>query len=389
MVDEMDFESLLNLAQTSRIFSSMCLRSYKHRYSDLEIVIENGYTYHTKAPAKEPSLRFSKQTIKIIDFKMSLKALRHFGSEIQFLRLNLANAHSDESMAIIQYVETYCADSLTKLVIDVQKGNVLQYIYTKSFEKVEHIQFEGNLPSADEQLIPINHLFPALRAISLRVWSADNDFLSAHFPHLERLHITIPLKNQNSEYAFGLLEKNPQIRSVSVYPYVPELLEKLSSMPQLENLTLKSEPVIIKESRFQHVIKFTAEDDMILNAEQLLFPNLEEFEFSPRSSEYGNWHTFLENHQTLKRFNLHFGRIKDAEFKKITTGLPNLEEMHLYSRFQKTIGIDTIVEFIEKHQQLKKIFLEACSETSGQQYCICIYVFRVLQHYTHAICSHQ
>lgn len=214
VVDQMDFPTLLTMAETSHFYSQLCAFSFRHRFSDRQIIIDNDPLF-AKPTAR---LWIDDKSIYFDSVHMALKTLRIFGNVIRKLKLRLTNADTVKSIAIIRQVDKYCADSLIELTLDVSGSNALQH-NSKPFKKVEHLSFEGRFPSMEQQTIPINQMFPALRSMYLKIWSANDSYLTYHFPHLEYLHIDISTYQQDVDTVMGLISENKQIRSIFLHDY--------------------------------------------------------------------------------------------------------------------------------------------------------------------------
>lgn len=391
VVDQMDFETLLAMAQTNQINFIISLKSFKRRFAHRVIVIENnsaikyskivhdGMTMLKKIknrissvePPNKPQIEIMNENIRIKIVHDALRTLRTFGNAIQNLRLKLTNADTIESIAILRYVDKYCTDSLTELALDIGTANALRH-FSKPFVKVEHVTFMDKLPSAEGQSIPINKLFPSLRSLTLNIDSAkDNNYLTEHFPHLEHLNIQdIPYDIDGEDSpacVYGLLEKNPQIRNISLDRYIAGVLKKISLMPQLEHFSFLWFEPIIGENRFQNVTKFTSGDHIFADPTNLLFPKLYELELFFYASNFDNWMAFMVNHINLKRLRLHIINFEDGQFTSLASILRHLEEMSLYLQsgreHEPSIGVEAIIKFIENHEKLVKLHLDTISET--------------------------
>lgn len=391
VIEQADFETLLTIAQTNQFYSNICAQSFKRRFAELEIIIENDsflelsqYVYNGVEmlkrikkripfvkPSNKPQIEITNDHIRIESMQIALKTLRTFGHVIRKIQLKLTNADTIESIAIIRYVEKYCSNSLTELTMRITLGNVLKHL-SKPFKKVEHVVYLYRITSAKGQPIPINQLFPSVRKLTFSILDANDDnFLTVHFPHLEHVHIKeVPyVDGADSQFADGLLAKNPQIRSVSLDLYVGGLLQKISKMPQLEHFTFKWSESIPTEVRFENVKKFTADDQMYADPRNLLFPKLQEFEINFFRCNYNIWLAFLRDHLNLKGLHFHVNDITDSQFIHFTSMLHHLEEMYIYRlsgrERESSIRVDLVIKFIENHDKLMKLHLETCDEMDG------------------------
>lgn len=373
VVDQMDFETLLAVAQINHFYSDICAYSFQRRFADRKIVIqdhfdepaENKY-FKNFLPSAELSnksqIEITSESIQVKSVQEALRILRTFGHVIQKLKLKLTKSNANKFITIIEYVNKYCTYSLTELNLDIGIINVLQH-FSRPFEKVESVSFLGKFPSVKIQTIPINKLFPSLRSLTLNIDSAqDNDYLTAYFPHLEHLNIeTIPYNESGggTTYMYGLLEKNSQIRNIRVNDYDADLLQKISALPQLDQFSFTGFGSIKTAYRFGNVEKFSTAYQFSVDPRNLFFPKLEELEVYFNNSRYVAWLEFLRHHLNLKRLRFHYMIISDGQFSVFTSKLQHLEEMSIYGMAGRIsdIGVDEIIESIESHEKLMKFHL--------------------------------
>lgn len=143
-----------------------------------------------------------------------------------------------------------------------------------------------------------------------------------------------------------------------------ELFEKISSMQQLEDLTLLRWDDIEIPVDFQNVTKFESSEITNNNPMNLHFPKLQELHLY--SSYQDDWIEFLYTQPNLKRFNFHLKPTQtspDDKLRRMASIFENLEKMFIYNSAYTPIAVDTIIEFIETNKQLKKLYLEHCTDT--------------------------
>lgn len=389
-IDQKDFSQLLDIAQ-SKFYADACAQSFKRRYGDHEIIIENDSKFNVGdywdeqyssmkqsiikfSPFKssQSSVYISDTFIKFSDLTTVLKTLRHFGHMIKKLTLNLSNVDTTHSKEIIRHVDEYCTESLVELRLGVNGIHALKQ-FSRSFEKVEHVTFEGHSSknsffAQKGNSIPANLLFPALRTMTLKI-SFNNDYLAHHFPNLETVQIDVTSDSifnfgfGKKDYLSGFLMVNPQIQNVELNGYDQEALDQISMMPYLRHMTFKWNTPITKEFRSESLTKFTMIDNINASPKNLMFPNLEEIEMYFYDSKFEDWMAFMNEHQYLKRLHFNFDVLKDDRFIILTSILQNLEEIHIDSLDGREIAVDEIIQFINTHGKLRKIQLNTCSET--------------------------
>lgn len=138
---------------------------------------------------ERPDLKIYDKTIRIYNFEQCLQTLRTFGSAIRKITLLIEKLGTKESIAIIQHVKQYCTDSLVKLGVDVGAADPSTYGY-----------------------------------------------LTYHFPNLVDLDILMYTVHTVADHVFGLIEENPQIKSIIMHHYNSELTDRVAAMPHLEHL---------------------------------------------------------------------------------------------------------------------------------------------------------
>lgn len=384
-IDQKDFSQLLDMAQ-SKFYSEACAQSFKRRYGNHEIIIENdshfnvGDYWNQRVTDMKKSLSrlspFKSSTfsayitdnyIKFHDINTVLKTLRHFGHVIQKLTINLSSVDTVHSKEIIRHVDEYCTGSVVELQLGVNAVHALKH-FSRSFNKVEHVSFEGSSSSSKGQTIPTNQLFPALRSMSLKI-SFDNDYLAYYFPHVKHVHIDLTSSRflnigvDNVGYLYGFLTANPQIYRIDLIGYVPEAMDQISVMPHLNHLTFKWDTPITKEFRSESITKFTMVDNSHAIPENLNLPNIQELQMYLYNTHFDDWVAFMNEHQSLKRFYLNFDVLNEDQFPILTSILQNLEEMYVYSMHGRHIAVADIIEFINNHDKLMIFYLDVCNET--------------------------
>lgn len=166
----------------------------------------------------------------------------------------------------------------------------------------------------------------------------------------------------------GLLEKNPQIRYISVDNNVDGFLEKISQMPQLEHLNLIRFKSIMTEIRLENIRNLTIGGSPYIDLRNLFFPKLQELKTHLYPWHTHIWMTFFGYHVNLKRLRFHVINIAKSQFTQFMSTLHHLEEMSFYGlgEHYSSIEVDEIIEFMESHEKLIKLFLDKCSKTDKE-----------------------
>lgn len=114
---------------------------------------------------------------------------------------------------IVDYLNEYCCDSLTKIKFYRFSKSRLNQL-TKTFRKVEKLV----MSSSDATEKGLYEIFPNIRELKLTKCNIHDDFIGNHFPYLEHLEI-----NTNYHIVLSLesiattLRLNPQLKSLTGY----------------------------------------------------------------------------------------------------------------------------------------------------------------------------
>lgn len=388
ILEELDFESLVNIAQTSKAISLQAANVFKRRFSHQKFAIVNHAS--SDLPKYIESVRnfiverldplmvadqgeddddygvelhdliYNADLIKIDKFNAIVNTLRHFGRFIQRLSLDLTNADTKHSQLISRFVSKYCSESLVEIEFLVSSGNAVEYM-EKRFENVEHVMFRHHLPLIEERALAMNESFPALRTLSLTLWNKNGgSYLKCHFPHLRHLNVGYGALDNNT-FLYDLLEANPQIRHITMSTKSSKFLEDVKLLlPQLEHLTFEDFPSHDDEIRFENVTKLAIKGSRC-SPNNKLFPELKDLDFTFHPNTYFHeWLSFFTVHDNLSKLSIEYSNINDMMFERLMAKLQNLEKVVVNRMEGKFIGIDAIVRFIENHKVLTEFRLNAC-----------------------------
>lgn len=399
IVEELDFESLLNMAQTCKFYSNFAAEVFRRKFTDKTFVIDYYSSLNLRkyleigvGNVQKVWNRFTKyedessdihgEYIEINRFDMILNTLRYFGKDIRKLKITIDNADSKESKIIRNFVNKYCSDAMIEFGLQIDKGNAINFL-TKTFRNVQKVSFKNKLPVRGENGLSMNETFPALRILSLHRNSGNCDYLKNRLPSLE--HVQINIGRFNSDlFIRKIFRANRNIRSVSLSEAWPALLRKVNNLlPNLEYLSVGTFEMYNgdEQIRFENVREFSV-SGTLGSSLNILLPNLQEltiFLHDPRTGEaiveglgepVGDidWTDFMENHNHLRRFNLEYSRIIEQSkyFLILTDDLTNLEEMTVSSLHGEFIYIGAIERFIETHGRLVRFELQDCPDSDKE-----------------------
>lgn len=378
--DHLEFPDLLNAAEVSKDFSFLAMRAFQRNFAQKKIIIANFTFLNPPNRLDLVMQRVSKGMERIADLMpthliehqlnspssdfiriesvyVGLKTLKHFGKFIRHIEVTFEDADSKAAKLITQYVNEYCGDTLIEFGLDFKEGDALQHIQ-KPFKNVQHLRF---VQMSLEQSItwPTHRMFPALRNLQLEIWSYTFDRMQCHLPHLKYLSLTSP-----GILETALFDANPEIQSFTCNDCDRNVMNAASEkLPRLVNLTIFQYHSVGDEVRFENVRELLILGYTSLRGLHLKLPKLQKLQVLFDSLYLMNLVRFLGNHMNLTHFHLNYKEMSDSEFQRITSSLPNLEEMIISSLSKETIGSDSVVKFIESHDKLMKFTLNRCQET--------------------------
>lgn len=374
--EQLNFESLLNLAQTNKDFANLAANVFRRKFSNKTIVIEcdedniPGHStewsfklwdtlYGTKTITKFTHL-FSDDQIKIHDYKMILNTLQIFGSKIQRLKMIYSGLDFLKSKIITRSINKYCADSLIELELDECFDNVLNYM-PKPFKKVKNIIFGKSFREMSPyEALPMNELFPQIQHLSLILTTFDSQYPICYLPHLQHLNLHISSEYENNTMNF--IQMNPHIRSIDLRSPTSKILNSVNQvLLNLENFTISLYTSEDNTIHFDSVTKFKAEDS-VFYPENISFSHLYELSMNCYGEKCNHWINFLRNHQNITRFHIDHSNMNDDQFKRITN-LPNLIEMTISHLQGEPFQIETIIRFLENNDKIMKFNLGSCRQS--------------------------
>lgn len=172
---------------------------FLYRYDSKFLLIDN--QAHEKAATKA----FAR------DFKGWLLYLRYFGSTISHLVIDYANYPNIKWYQYAQrYINTYCAESLNEIEIEIWNISQVSFHLSKPFINVHTVSFRSYFTC---KLLPqIAECFPNLKHLKLRDVHFFDCFDRVYFPHLEQLYL-----KGNAEKRFtNFLDLNRQLKSLNI-----------------------------------------------------------------------------------------------------------------------------------------------------------------------------
>lgn len=400
ILEQLDFFNLLRVAEVNQHFSILSADVFKRKFSnkmvmmlspssdyyfddiDYDDSIENSSQeiiskvlhvigFGTK-PTKIPELVFG-DLIRIDDFDLSLKTMKHFGGVMQRLSIYFNYLKSGDSKKISEFINKYCSKSLVHIHIEHCTRNSLEHM-TQPFEKVENVNFGLEVEHLENVELSLNQLFPQLRRLSFEsILRMSDTYIDGHLPNLEHLNITIAVR-QNFEGARVIennfakfIGKNTQIRSIAMRNISPNFLKLTTTLlPNLQNITLYGHLFENDNIHFnENLRKFVVKNGNFA-PKNVTFSNLQELSINCYAADCESWIEFLDKHKNLRQFHIEESQINDVLFTKLTLNLENLEEMSVSLLKGRFISANTIYRFMQDHERLLKFSLKACKPEDEQ-----------------------
>lgn len=389
ILEYLDFKSLLNIAQTHKQFSLLAADIFRRKFSQMNIFIDgfsindNLNALSSKSGIMSKALRlfgFKRKNseviiidnqIRIEHFDLLSEILKHFGKVITNLKIRndyfACYFESDVFKNYISLVNEYCSETLVHFSIDYCVKNTLEHM-SKPFEQVESVSIGVYLNGIEDNVWPMNELFPQLKSLSLiQMKYLDGYYIDYHFPHLDHLYLYVDVA-QDSEASQlievnteNLIRKNRMIRYIGLRNISPSFLQMINKqLSHLETLRLFEFNFHDVRIHFKNVTKFEMKDSYG-SPDRFTFSKLKELHFNCKEELCNKWINFLSKNENISRLHIGYADINDEALKVLTTILPNLIEMSISFARGIFIYSNTILEFIENHNRLMRFDFEICS----------------------------
>lgn len=356
ILEKLLFRELLNMATTSKAFSSLASDVFKRKFADKLISIENAFKKSPNDDDDDQMIIIDTLKIKILQNDVALLMVEHFGSSILKLEINYDFDQMGQTKRMVKHVNQYC-DNLKEFqlrtsvfVLDALKA------VKKPFKHVIDVKLFGVYQKIGNEAFNLNEMFPALRRLSL--WCMrliDHTGTDVLMPQLDSLDIWISNYAFTSTEVTKLIMKNPQIRTIQFHNVDASFVDFLSKhMPNLEIVSFPRVETVdyIGNIHFNGVKKFIcggSESKHFHFERQLLFEHLNEFECF--RSDYP-WLGFIRNHPNITKLNMRNVHISSLEISLITDILPHLIEAMFCVKGE--FDVNLIVRFMAENENLNK-----------------------------------
>lgn len=358
ILKELDFISLVNVAEVDEAYSALAADVFKRKFAHKIIELRE-----TSSKNEVVELH---DVIKIEKFNMISKVFNHFGHFISKVKLIYGRDQKYQSKLVFELVSHH-SDNFIKFHIECYNEFLLQNVQ-KPFYNAENVSFAGEFYELGSESMKLNEMFPKMRQLSLGyLHVTDPTSIHLHFPYLEHLSVSfIRTKQPFTDTDIKcLINKNPQIQSLSIYHGSMEFFKFVSeNMPNLNALYLpwKFSDYLNDRDRpihFKTVKKLSIKYTINRFPRNVTFDKLQEMEFICNPDFPDVWINFIEKNTHLTRLNITNGEIYKIDLEKITSILPDLVEVSFICGLD--IDIESIVKFLNLNTKLKKLNLKCDS----------------------------
>lgn len=393
ILEELDFTSLLNVAQTNGLFSILATDVFNRKFSNYKIVLKNGLPpiepiessddmhdiilgissdlveffdpFYVKEDDDRPLVAVSNKQIEILNFDLSLTVLKYFGHVIRNLEVDYSSMDMDRTKKINQAINKYCSNMLIQYDLQHCNENSMEKL-TGPFVNVENVSIGSQLTKSTNESLPLDQLFPNIKNLYFDFLSElDESYTDCYMSHLEHLSIGIAKRSsEKNEPKFeNLIKRNPHIFSIALDNISSKFLSIVNELlPNLQDLTLWTFEINRRSIHFENVKTFETQIGLYSSPVNITFSKLEELRMSLYIDGHHEWIDFFRNHSNLKR--LHMKEILQNRmplpFEELMAELPHLEEMSM--RYKPNENVESIIVFLNNHKKLVKFELIECSD---------------------------
>lgn len=387
ILEHLEFDDLLSVAQINDELSPLAADVYRRKYSHSRIEVGNYFYYSDKRYEliellnvtgikidtdtleqilKEESLVVNaKSNIEICDDHIDvnhyddvLKTFKHFGHVMKKLKcISTSKAPVWQQQLVGYLISKYSSESLIDVEFEGNPDELWQHI-TKPLNNVENVRYIQNTLEPRIMIISFCDLFPTVHRLHLHGWTHYNlPNFHCHMPHLEHFSM---IQSNNGSFYREILRKNPQIQSLNLDNVQSEFVHEINILlPQLETLELSRCRVRSGSIQFENVTTLRLGDAAFVSPENLHFPQLKSLIIDYNYLYFDEYQSFLNEHRHLNRLHMK-GYFKDGpQFQQLTANLRDLLEVTLeypcYVDFFRDLNSNTIVEFLRSHDHVNQL----------------------------------
>lgn len=341
----------------TRKYNETFFKIYGPFLSDYEIVI------------KEEAHRIF---IFLQNFNVIRKILRIFGDLIQKIEISFEKIHVTEGKEIVKHFNDYATESLSHLVLNDCKENVLDDL-KRAFQNVKNLTLSTLL--SDKLMVSsnatmLNKVFPNLNWLHLgSTKTTDWQLIGGTFHELIYLDVEVPrtFKRRSrpvDSNVLNLLRSNPQIEILVLRKSTLKLLKGASVLPHLKTLEINA----LSDQYFNHygdAIQFETVEFLIITSdrknrvpENVRFNHVYKLNLNIASEINDKWIEFITNqvNRNVTELKLVMFNISTENFWNVAEILPVLKRVSI--ECSSVFSANDILMFIEKSTKIVKLNLE-------------------------------
>lgn len=351
IMENLELEDLISTIEAIPSFSDI-----------LEVVVRRKYLgYDLKIYLWYGQNRFYlnkvEKYIQIYDLQPILTTLKLFGNNFQSITLDYTTVSSVDLRIIVETIYKYCSKSMKSLVLkDVTEHLLNQLVQPLEVEELNctiHFAswYQKQIP--DNSFKPWNQVFPKLQRLNLEL-KHILDFIDCEFPKLEHLGLnTERFNGNNTDVVESMIQKNPQIKSVTLGRFQPFGKFIASQLQNLEILRIGSLGFLNESITFENVKNFVVNRCDIQNINYLTFPQLESLKLLYFTDQINEILPFFKRHLHVNHLDLSLHTdFRTIPLVDMTVDFPNLIDVTI--RRNNYLGTNNITEFIEQHEKLQR-----------------------------------
>lgn len=337
LFEHLNLTDLMNVIQADERFVRSAILAFRTNPPAVKI---NGFQFYFGSIV--PGLiQNGANFIEIQHYDFALEFLETFGDSLEALDIDFIGMQSYQVNGINAKIAEKCANRLTHYGWRYNRPELYTPLIPSTFPNVGSVSISGG--NLDELNIDLNVKFPKMKSLTLVRNFISAKFIDHHFPHLEKFSIDFFYMGNMESIIGEMLQKNPQIISISAGGFTEHFLDILrSKLPNLETLQLTNfVPVIFSHAfpvvRFETVKTFSMSVhenlDTLLNPPHIPFAFGEELEelnlvwVDPHQISQ-KWCEFFENYHNIKKLNFEYKGQRSKQFTFLhNLQLPNLKEI--------------------------------------------------------------
>lgn len=367
ILDNLSVEDLTSLGKTNVFFSRLVENEliFEQRFSKKMVV----FASMPGIPEIPDDIIETGDSIIISHPLIAAEMLENFGSRMRNIKI-FSESYYTENNSIL--FSEHCSKSLEQLHLNDIRPAIGKYIL-EPFQRVTNLSIDGFALDLSNEQYDFNEMFPLLQ----RLYLGDSSLfflrnlksLILNFPHLKHLHAEIhDMELLDNYYPIDedvineFIYKNSQIQSLSlsVSCLTTHLLKYVvKKLPDLEKLELHHLFTINENVLFENVrsLKSGNHKYPFKLPECIRFTDkLEEFEAVMKPGDNEGF-DFIENHKSLKTIRITTSKgFTNNDVLRLT--YIKLNAIFLSMNVKNDIKHDTIIQFIEKNEQLNELHLK-------------------------------